>query len=124
MAKGPAPVNLNLLTVAFPITAVVSILHRISGVLLFLAMPPLLYVFHLSLQDAEGYARVVSVTGAWPVRLGLLLMGWALLHHLFAGTRFLLLDLDIGLSRSQARATAWLVVVGALVALILLSLVL
>lgn len=117
MAKGPAPVNLDLRTIAFPVMAVVSILHRISGILLFLAIPLSIYAMHLSLKSAQDFERLGAFLHSLPVRLLAVVLVWSLLHHLFAGIRFLLLDLAIGLSRTQARMTAWLVLAGSLLLL-------
>lgn len=114
------PFFLNLLKIHLPVTGFVSILHRISGLLLFIAIPFTVYVFDLSLQGSAGFDRA-SVLLVHPVLqlLGLLLV-WSLLHHLFAGIRFLLTDLDIGLAKVQAVRSAWTVFVLELVVLILI----
>ena len=85
-----------------PMAGVVSILHRISGLLLFLALPLLLWMFELSLRSARGFARFVEFSQGWWARIVLLGLGWALLHHLCAGVRFLLLDLHLGTDRIAA----------------------
>ena len=103
------PVFLDLRRIALPLPGVLSILHRISGVLLFLLLPLLLWLFALSLRDADGYAQVEALLASLPARLLLLGVGWMLAHHLFAGIRYLLLDLDIGVERGAARASSWLV---------------
>ncbi len=105
------PRFLQLLQIRQPVTAVVSITHRISGVLLFLALPVAMILLHLSLRSEGDFQRVQAWLTAWPVRLIGLLLLWAILHHFLAGLRFLLLDLDIGLSLKAARASAWAVLV-------------
>ncbi len=105
--------------IRFPVPAVTSILHRLAGVVLFLAIPFLAWLFRLSLAGPDGFARAQ----AWlqgPLH-GLLLFAaaWALLHHLLAGLRFLAIDLGLGVARQPARRTAWLVnVVAPLLALL------
>lgn len=90
----------------------VSIIHRATGALLFLSIPLLLYLLGLSLSSAEGFARVTAVVGSLPFRLVGLLLIWAVMHHLLAGLRFLLIDLDLGVDLSKAKASALGVIVG------------
>lgn len=89
-----------------PPAAMVSILHRISGAALFLALPALLWMFDLSLISEDGYARLAAVTSSWMAKLALLFLTWAFLHHLVAGIRYLILDLHVGLELPQARRNA------------------
>jgi succinate dehydrogenase / fumarate reductase cytochrome b subunit len=88
---------------------VLSILHRISGALMVLLLPFTLWLFDLSLRSESSYQQLRQVAGGWFARLVLSLLAWALLHHLAAGVRFLLLDLDLGLDRVPARRSAWIV---------------
>lgn len=103
------PVFLDLTRIRMPIAALMSIMHRASGVLLFLAIPFVIYFFDLSLRSAQDYATVISTLDSQPGKLSVLLVVWALLHHLFAGIRYLLLDVRIGLTRDGARIGAWVV---------------
>ena len=103
------PRFLQLLQIRQPITAVVSITHRISGVLLFLSLTFAVVLLHLSLRSEGDFLQVQAWLAAWPVRLIGIVLLWAILHHFLAGIRFLLLDLDIGLSLKAARASAWAV---------------
>jgi succinate dehydrogenase / fumarate reductase, cytochrome b subunit len=107
--RKPRPVFLNLLLIRMPVTAVVSIGHRISGVLLFLAIPFAIYLLQLSVQGPQGHAEAIALFESRAVRLMTALMVWAYAHHLFAGIRFLLLDVDLGIGISEARAAAWMV---------------
>lgn len=103
------PVYLNLVAIRLPVGAVVSILHRVSGVLLVVGIPLAVYLLQLSLRDIDGFERArAAVSPVWARGL-LLLAIWALAHHAFAGLRHLLMDLDIGLGRRIARASAALV---------------
>jgi succinate dehydrogenase / fumarate reductase cytochrome b subunit len=81
-------------------------MHRISGAALFLALPWLLWLFDLSLISEDSYARMAQAAAGWFAKLVLLFLIWALLHHLVAGCRFLVLDLLVGLERRQARLNA------------------
>ncbi len=94
--------------------AVVSIFHRISGVLMILALPGLVYLLNLSLSNQAGFSQVADLLASPVLKLLAVLLGWALTHHILAGIRFMLLDFDLGIDRAVARKTAWLVHVGAL----------
>lgn len=112
------PVFLNLLKIRQPVTAVLSIFHRISGVAMVLLLPGLIYLLSLSLRDQSGFDQVANILGSFPVKIVAVMLSWMFAHHLLAGLRFLILDFDIGVERAIARRTAWLVhVAAALVAL-------
>lgn len=113
------PVFLDLWRIKLPPTGIVSILHRISGVLMVLAIPASAMLLHEALSGPEGFAAVAGFLASWPVRLALLVIAWGLLHHLFAGVRFLLLDLGIGLDRAPARQSAWTATIAAVAALVI-----
>ncbi len=108
------PVFLNLLRIRQPVMAVVSIFHRISGVLMILALPGLVYLLNLSLSNQAGFSQVADLLASPVLKFLAVLLGWALTHHILAGIRFMLLDFDLGIERAVARKTAWLVHVGAL----------
>lgn len=118
--KNVRPKFLNLFRIHLPITGVVSFAHRVTGALLVLSLPFVVFLFSLSLQNEQGFVRVAEILQLWWVRLFSLLILWSLLFHLLSGIRFLLLDLDIGIRLPVARVTAWLV--AALAGLIALGL--
>jgi len=91
-----------------PVPGVLSILHRISGALMFLVLPLLLWLFDLSLRSELGFGHLRSLAANALVRLVLVGLAWALLHHLCAGVRYLTLDLDLGVERQAARRSAWI----------------
>lgn len=124
MVNSKRPVYLNLFRLRFPVTAVMSMGHRISGVVLFLAMPLLLYALQHSLSGPEAFAQLQIMLHQPLWRLALLLPLWAFSHHLLAGIRFLLADLDVAMSRPAARGVAWLVHGLVLALMLLLILVL
>lgn len=105
---------LNLLQFRFPVSAVLSVGHRAAGLLLFLLTPALILLLERSLAGPESFAALVAWLQGGLVRAGLLLVLWAGYHHLFAGLRFLLMDLGIGEQRRTARASAWSIMAGSL----------
>ncbi|MBK9131472.1 MAG: succinate dehydrogenase, cytochrome b556 subunit [Gammaproteobacteria bacterium] len=90
---------------------------RLSGVLLVLSIPVLAYLFDRSLADAEGYAEVFALLQGDGARVVLILLAWVFAHHLLAGIRFLLIDLDVGVELRGARASAWAVLAGGVLAM-------
>lgn len=114
------PVYLNLIKIRLPLTGMVSFAHRISGVLLFLFLPFSVYLLDLSVQSAESFAAVKQLLDQ-PVMLVMqLLIIWSIAHHFFAGIRFLLIDAEIGVEKSQARIGSWLVLLAELIAILLI----
>jgi succinate dehydrogenase / fumarate reductase cytochrome b subunit len=110
------PVYLNLPRIRLPAPAIASILHRISGALLFLVgIPLLLWSVQRSLVSPEAYASFRELVAHPLAKLTALLLVWAYLHHLFAGFRHLLMDVDIGLDLGPARQSATIATVAALV---------
>lgn len=115
MSAKPRPVFLEIPNIRLPIPGIVSILHRISGVALFVALPALLYLLSGTLSqqsEFESYRAFISNPLVKLILIGLL---WAYLHHFLAGIRFLLLDAHKGLELNTARNTAKAVFVAALV---------
>lgn len=116
------PIFLDLTKLRFPIGAIASILHRVSGVLLALSLPFLVYALERSLDSDASYAALIDVAGSAPILVATSLLCWALAHHLLAGVRHLCMDAGIGASLRIARRTAWGVVgAGVLVALLLIG---
>lgn len=105
------PKHLNLMQIRMPLPAYVSILHRVSGAGLFLFLGGLIWLLGASLGTPEQYAAFTAVMGCSlagipVVKLILLGLLWAFLHHFCAGIRFLLLDMHIGIELAPARASA------------------
>jgi succinate dehydrogenase / fumarate reductase cytochrome b subunit len=113
------PVFLDLRRIKLPISAVVSILHRVSGVLMVLSTPLLTALFAQALSSPGGFTATARLLGHPAVGPVLLVLLWALLHHLLAGLRYLLIDLGLGVDLPVARASAWTAVSAALVVAIL-----
>ena len=116
--KKARPKYLNLQALLFeirlPLAGWVSILHRISGVLLFFAGVWLLFILDRSLASQAGFESVRHYTSLLPVKLSLLVLVWAYAHHFCAGIRFLLLDLHKGTERAAARRSSVVVLVAGL----------
>ena len=83
----------DILSYRMPLAAAVSILHRISGALMFVLLPVVLWAFHRSLSSAQGFAEVAAVLGSWPMRVVALGLFWGLAHHLCAGLRHVASDI-------------------------------
>jgi len=113
------PRFLHLLKIAMPVTAIASFAHRVSGALLVLASPFLIYALQVSLRDPGGYARVRDVLLVGPGRVVVVLLAWALAHHFLAGLRFLAQDLGFGFALHTARLSAWAVNLGGVALLVL-----
>jgi len=109
------PKHLDLLRISLPLPAKVSILHRVSGALLFLALPVLIYQLDQSLDSAEGFAAAAAFFDAPLVKLAVLVLVWSYAHHFCAGIRYLLLDLHVGIDRIPANRSATIVMVASLV---------
>jgi len=115
------PVHLNLFAIRFPVAAIMSGAHRISGVIMILVLPVVLYLLDLSLAGAEGFlAAKTSLTSVFG-KLVVFFLVWALSHHFLAGLRYLALDVDIGIENEMARTTAQGVIIVAPVLAIIVT---
>ena len=116
------PKYLNLFEIRLPVPALVSILHRLSGLALFLFLPYLLWLLQASLSSPASFERYRAVLANPFAKLILIGLLWAFLHHLLAGLRFLALDLHWGTELAAARASSRLVLIGALALTLVLGL--
>lgn len=117
----PKFLDLFILAPKMSITAKISILHRISGVLLFFSIPFILYVLHQSLVSTSFYDSLYGVISNPFIKLVYLVLIWAFMYHLCSGVRFLFLDKHKGVEIKTAKATAKLVVVISLILTIVLG---
>ncbi len=113
-AKKKRPLWYNLSPLNLPLPGLVSILHRVSGVVLFLGLIAFLYLLDLSLASESGYAQAAGLLRAPIAKLLVIASIWALLHHMCAGIRHLFLDVDIGTSLHTARRSAFAVLIASL----------
>ena len=109
------PIFLDIISIRLPIPGIVSILHRISGVLLFISLPLLLWLLAGTLDNAATFESYRAFVAHPLVKIGLIGLLWAYLHHFFAGIRFLFLDAHKGLGLNTARTTAKTVMALALI---------
>ena len=107
------PVFLNLAQIRFPIGAIASIAHRVSGVLLFIALPVVAVLLDTSLRDEAGFASVRDLISSPLAVVAAGVLVWALVHHVLAGIRHLLMDVGIGGELERARTSARLVLIAA-----------
>ena len=121
MSVKPRPVFLEIPNIRLPIPGIVSILHRISGVGLFIMLPVLLYLLSGTLSRESAFETYRAIVSNPLVKLILIGVLWAYLHHFFAGIRFLFLDAHKGLELNTARNTAKLVFTAALVLTVVLG---
>ncbi|HVE48610.1 MAG TPA: succinate dehydrogenase, cytochrome b556 subunit [Casimicrobiaceae bacterium] len=110
------PVYLDLPAIRMPVPAIASILHRVSGALLFfIGIPAVLWSVQAGLQSPDSYATFRTFIAHPLVKSIALVLLWAYLHHTFAGVRHLLQDVHVGLELKSARASAIACIVAALV---------
>ena len=118
------PKHLALNQIRLPLPGIVSILHRVSGAGLFLLLPFLLYLLDRSLGSAETFETFSAVVGHPLVKLLLIGLLWAYMHHFCAGIRFLMLDLHKGLELEEARKSSKIVLVVSLTLTLIIGVVL
>ncbi len=108
----PRPKYYDLNLAHLPPAGLVSIFHRVSGLALFFPiLPALIYLLQSTLGSEEGY-RHWHAFFAHPVAKAVMLaVVWAYAHHFFAGLRYLLLDVHIGIAKAPSRASALAVLV-------------
>ena len=109
----------SLLQIQMPVGALTSITHRVTGIFLALSIPFSVYVLDLSLQGPQGYAQVIAWFDKFAFRVTAIILVWALAHHLLAGVRHLLSDIDVGSQLPAARRSAWIVNLGGVVVALL-----
>ncbi|MDH5537547.1 MAG: succinate dehydrogenase, cytochrome b556 subunit [Betaproteobacteria bacterium] len=107
----PRPKYLNLFQIRFPVMAIVSGMHRISGAVLFLFLPLFLWMLQMSLESRQSFEALRAVAANPFMKLVLLGLLWGYVHHLCAGIRHLALDLHIGTELAGARLSSMVVMV-------------
>lgn len=115
------PVNLDLSSMKFPPMAIVSILHRVSGIVLFILLPVMLYILGQSLQSEESFAQIKTMLTNSYYKLVLWAFGTAMIYHILAGLRHLIMDMGFGEHLSTGRRTSILVIILAVISTIFLG---
>jgi len=111
-----------------PPAGIVSILHRVSGVLMFLLLPFVIWLFDVSLSSEGSYGRFTGtfivglwIFPGWFMKLVALALIWAYLHHFIAGLRHLWMDMTHSVSLAQGRLSAWVTLVSSAVLTVALA---
>ncbi len=105
----PRPKHLDLTKIKLPIPGIISIMHRVSGAVLFLVLPFLLCLLQSSLQSPDSYVQFRAVFDNPLAKLVLIGLLWAFLHHFCAGIRYLALDMHMGTALPAARTSSYAV---------------
>ncbi len=117
------PIYLDLIKIKLPMPGIISIMHRVFGLILSFSIPAFTYLFALSLQSEEGYNQVLQYLDYkifLPVYFVLI---YGFTHHLFAGIRYLLIDIEIGVDKETSYNSSYVVLVSALIVASILFLV-
>jgi succinate dehydrogenase / fumarate reductase cytochrome b subunit len=115
------PVNLDLSSLKYPPMAIASILHRISGIVLFLLLPCMLYFLQLSLRSAASFDQLQTLFANGYCKLLLWGFSAAMMYHIIAGIRHILMDIGWGEHLNTARMSATTVIILAVIVTILLG---
>lgn len=116
------PIYLDLIKIKLPMPGIISIMHRAFGVMLSFSIPVFSYLFALSLTSESGYqqAREFLQSGwLYPVYFALI---WGFTHHLFAGIRYLLIDIEVGVEREISYKSSFVVLIAAIIVAAIIAL--
>jgi succinate dehydrogenase / fumarate reductase cytochrome b subunit len=95
----------QLMNYRLPVAGFVSILHRISGFLMFLALPFVLYLLQLSILSEDTFKYFAGIASHPLVKLIILALAWSYFQHFCAGVRHLFMDLHMGIDKDSARTS-------------------
>jgi succinate dehydrogenase / fumarate reductase cytochrome b subunit len=115
------PINLDLTSLKYPPMAIVSILHRISGLVLFLLMPVMLYLLSLSLHSTESFTHLQTLLLKPSYKFLLWVFSISLVYHLLAGIRHMIMDLGYGEELGAGRISATIIIIAAFILAIFLG---
>ena len=105
-----------------PLAGLVSILHRISGFLMFALLPFVLYLLDLSIRSEMSFSYFQGIASHWFAKLVLLALVWAYMQHFCAGVRHLFMDVHVGIDKDSARKSAATVLIVSLLLTFLVAL--
>ena len=108
MPKPSRPIDINLFAFHFPVTAIGSILHRVSGFLLLCGLPSLIWLWQHSLASAESHAQVKAFLQTPGLAIVLWIFASLFFYHLVAGVKHLAMDLGWGEGLGPSRILTWL----------------
>lgn len=115
MRSQKRPVNLNLFTIRQPVPAIASILHRISGIILFLAIPYLIWILGQSLATESDFLALYDHFTSPLAKIITLIIVAPFIYHFLAGIRHLLMDINIGVDLKNGRLSAWITIILAII---------
>lgn len=115
------PVNLDIGSIQLPLAALTSITHRISGVIVFVGIAVLLYLFNLSLSGEAGFNRISEISSSFLSKFVIWGILTALAYHMVAGCKHLLMDFGIGESREGGPLGAKIVIAISVVLAVLIG---
>lgn len=115
--KDTRPKNLNLFAIKWPLAAITSIAHRISGIFIFIGVALLLYLLQLSLESEAGFNMVLDLLASPLVKFIIWAILAGLLYHLIAGIKHMLMDLGLGETRQGSLRGAQLTILFAVIAI-------
>ena len=111
-----------------PVAALVSILHRVSGIVMFGLLPLVIWMFDVSVTSEISFERFTSAFSAglgfvpgWLVKVAVLGLIWAFLHHFIAGLRHLWMDMTHSVSKTQGHTSAVVTLIGSLTLTVVLG---
>ncbi|GGC90108.1 succinate dehydrogenase subunit C [Halopseudomonas salina] len=115
------PVNLDLRTIKLPVTAWTSIAHRISGIIMFIAIAFMLWLLDVSLDSESGFEQAQSILQHPLAKLVTWGVLSALLYHLIAGVRHLVMDAGVGEGLESGKRGSQVVIVISVIVIVLLG---
>jgi len=105
------PINLDITTLHFPVMSITSIMHRLSGILVFFLLPMMLYYLQQSLQSAASFQKLQHLLQQPLHKLILWAFSSALIYHFMAGIRHMIADFGYGEVVTTAKKTAWVLII-------------
>lgn len=114
--------NFDLFTISYPFTAIISFLHRLSGVCAFLFIPFLLWIFTVSLESKESFEQIKNVLTNPILKLIVWSIWTALWYHLIAGIRHLVMDIGMSENLKNARVSGAITILIAILLAVLTGL--
>ncbi|MCX7120792.1 MAG: succinate dehydrogenase, cytochrome b556 subunit [Gammaproteobacteria bacterium] len=121
MTTSSRPINLDLTRMKFPPMAIISIMHRLSGVLLFLLLPLVLYLLQQSLRSPESFMILQQTLSSFAMKFSLWVLVSAVCFHFFAGIRHMAMDCGLAEGLQTARLTAYFIMVLEVIVMILIG---
>jgi succinate dehydrogenase / fumarate reductase cytochrome b subunit len=115
------PMHLNLFVMRFPITAISSIGHRISGIWIFICLPFVLLMLQESLANVESFADISNKFNIIYYKLFFFSFLIASIYHAIAGIRHIIMDFGFFESKNDSKVTSWIVIISSIIISLLLG---